>query len=100
MQFDDQDPAGRRFIGWDFAPDLRNTPNVSITGATFSASLVSGTDADPSSLLSGGEVIDGLKVSKLRSGGVSGARYRVRIEAMLSDGQVLIETALINIQSQ
>lgn len=92
MNFSNQDQAERRFIGFDFSADLANYPDVTISAAVMEASVVSGTDPDPSSILTGSVVVDGTQVSQMREGGITGVTYKIRCEATLSDGQVLVET--------
>lgn len=92
MNFDNQDQAERRRIGFDFSAELVNYPDVTIESATMSATVVSGTDPNPSSILTGSVQVDGAQIFQMREGGVTGVTYKIRCEATLSDGQVLVRT--------
>ncbi len=64
---------------------------TSITAASVSVSLLAGTDAAPSSILSGSAQISGSKVFQTLTGGVDGAKYGLLCQA--SDGTKTFELA-------
>jgi len=64
---------------------------TSITAASVSAHLLAGTDAAPSSILSGTAQIYGSKVFQALTGGMDGAKYGLLCQA--SDGVRVFELA-------
>ncbi len=60
-------------VVFDFTGQL--FPEESLAWATVAAAVYSGTDANPSSLISGSAVIDGGKVTQKLVGGVQGTTY-------------------------
>lgn len=64
---------------------------TSITAASVSCSLLAGTDAAPSSILSGPAQISGTKVFQTLTGGVDGSKYGLLCQA--SDGAKTFEVA-------
>lgn len=82
-------------VGFDLA-------NLLITGetldsATFTATVVSGSDPSPSSLISGGASIVGTEVSQKITGGVDGVTYEIRAEVDTSAGHTFIPIARIKV---
>lgn len=62
---------------------------VTISSATVAALVYSGTDASPSSLISGSDTTSGSVVSQLITGGTAGNIYQLLCTATCSDSQVL-----------
>lgn len=61
------------FLSFDFVSQLAT--GETITGATVSADLFSGTDANPSAIVSGAETVSGSIVQQLIVDGVAGVIY-------------------------
>ena len=69
---------------------------------TFSvgATVYSGTDTNPSAILSGTPtVVNGTQVRQLTTGGVNGVTYELDCTVTTSLGQTLIQTGLLSIYS-
>ena len=61
----------------------------SISSASTVAATYSGTDASPSSIISGSASISGAQVTQTLTGGTSGVTYLVTCTAVTSAGQTL-----------
>ena len=72
---------------WDFTSSLGASETIS--AAVCTASVYSGTDASPSSLLSGSASISGQTVSQLLTAGTLGVIYEVLCTITTSLGQTL-----------
>lgn len=62
---------------------------VTISSAVTTATVYSGTDASPSSLINGSATISGATVSQSITAGSVGVIYYIKCTATLSDGQIL-----------
>jgi hypothetical protein len=93
--FSPKDPSETIYYGVDFNPLLDAGETVS--SATASIRVLSGTDATPSAMLSGSVVINAGVVSQLIIGGVVGCVYQFSLSAVTSGGQTFIESAPIRI---
>ena len=80
---------------FDFRADMG--AGVTISSTSTAASVYSGTDASPSSILSGSGAISGSSVTQKLTGGVLGVIYDVLVSATLSDGQVVQRASYIAI---
>lgn len=69
---------------FDFGNDLPN--GDTITGASWTLVVVSGTDSSPSSRLIGASTVNGTLVSQQIGGTPAGVRYAVRALAMTAQG--------------
>lgn len=70
-------------------------PGETISNATFSVVVLSGTDANPSAMLSGGSSIVGSVCKQLVVGGVDGVRYLLKCLINTSLGQRLEGIAIL-----
>jgi len=93
--FSAKDPDEEIYYGIDFAPLLDIGETVS--SATTSIRVISGTDAAPSGMLSGAPIIAGSIVNQLIVGGIAGSNYKVGISITTSIGQVFTESAELSI---
>jgi len=76
----------------DFTSDLALGETISI--ATFTATTYSGTDASPSSIISGSATISGAVVSQKITGGVLGVIYELLCTVITNAGQSSSQTLL------
>ena len=74
---------------FDFTSQLGQLSTTTITGASSSITVYSGTDPSPL-LLAGTAVISGLVVTVPLSGGVAGVLYQVTVTAIASTGDIRI----------
>jgi len=72
---------------FDFAEDLASGETIS--SSEWVVTVVQGTDATPSGVLSGSPTISGSKVTHLLQAGLDGVTYCIRCRATTSQGQVL-----------
>lgn len=75
-QFEPKDPAEEYAVEFGFGAVL-----ASITSATCTVTLMSGTDQDFASLLDGDPQVTGTSVYQRVHGGVGGCTYKLRCEA-------------------
>ena len=68
-------PTESEPLGFDFAVDLATGETIST--APFTMAVVEGTDASPSSMLSGSPAISGTEVRQRVVGGVVGVTYEL-----------------------
>jgi hypothetical protein len=68
-----------------------------ITGASVTCSVASGTDPGAASMPVGSPVVGGAVVTQLLGGGVAGVRYELLYEAVTSSGRTLRETAALTV---
>lgn len=76
-----------RTIKADFISDL--AAGETISSASVTCTLYSGTDASPSSLISGSASISGSEVSQKITGGTEGNVYKLSFSAVTSTSQTL-----------
>ena len=93
--FSPKDPAETLYYGIDFSALLGT--GETITSATAAIRVTTGTDASPSSLLSGAPAISAGVVSQKVTGGVAGCTYLLGISITTSAGQTFVEAAPINV---
>lgn len=93
--FSPKDPAEQIFYSTDFSALL--SAGETLSTATASLRVTSGTDAAPSAMLSGLPVITGSIVSQLVIGGVAGSTYLLGISVTTSTGQVFVEAAQLDV---
>ena len=72
---------------FDFTSRL--SPTETISTAIVTASVYSGTDASPSSIISGSTTISGQKVTQRITAGVLGVTYKLLCTITTSSGQTL-----------
>lgn len=68
---------------------------VTISSAVCNASVYSGTDASPSSIINGSSSISGAAVSQSITAGTAGVIYDILCTATLSDAQALQQSAYL-----
>ena len=83
QEFDQKRTDEIRVYGFDFIDKLPSGDGVS--SATWTVTVHKGTDASPSSMISGAEIISGTIVEQLITGGTDGVTYLFECEAV-SDG--------------
>lgn len=66
-----------------------------ITGAVVTPTVLRGTDASPSTLLSGSRTISGAIVSQFVEGGIDGATYFISVQATTSTGRILVSEGVL-----
>jgi len=77
----------------DFLGDLPSGDTIST--ASVAASVYSGTDASPSSLISGSATISGSRVTQKLTGGTEGVMYLLVWTANTAAGLVLKKTTIL-----
>lgn len=87
-----QASATKSYI-FDFISDL--SVGETISGATVTATVWSGTDPSPSSIISGAASISGTQVSQKLTAGVAGNIYAVTCTATTSLSQTLVRSAYL-----
>lgn len=70
-----------------------------LLSATLSVELVTGTDSNPSAMLSGAAVIQGDTVLQQVQGGVDTANYKIVCTADTADGQRLMVANILPVRS-
>lgn len=68
---------------------------VTISSASLSVTVYSGTDAAPSSLLSGADSTSGATVTQNITGGTAGVIYLLQCTATLSDASVISQAGYL-----
>lgn len=97
MVFDAKDPAATVSASFDFAASL--AVGETISSASTTATVYSGTDATPAAILSGAATPSGGKVVQKLTGGVSGVVYYLFCAAMTSTGQVLVRDGYLAVEA-
>ena len=75
-------------LTWNWASKIID-PAVTISTAVITSTVYSGTDASPSSMISGSATISGYNVTQKITGGVLGVVYQLLCTITTSDGQTL-----------
>lgn len=86
-----------KFLDWDFASQL--AVGETLVAATVTASVYSGTDANPSAIVSGNDTISGSVVTQKIVDGTAGVQYWVDCAATTSAGQVLVLRSYLSVLS-
>lgn len=82
-----------KFVGetknyvFDFTSEL--APSETISSATVTATVYSGTDGSPSAIINGADTTSGPRVTQSITGGVAGVIYYVVCSATTSASQIL-----------
>lgn len=87
QEFDSKTTAQTKQLTFDFSSDLGVGETISST--VVSCIVWSGTDASPTSLISGAAATSGALVTQLFTGGLAGVIYFVSCLATTSLGQVI-----------
>jgi hypothetical protein len=98
VQLENKFAADQRFYLFEFLSELQ--VGVSLVSAGVTCLLWSGTDASPSSMVSGSATIDGTTVRQMIVGGVEGNIYTLVAAALTSDGQTVRVTGQLAIVPQ
>jgi hypothetical protein len=93
--FSPKDPEEDIHYGIDFSYLLDEAETIS--SATASMRVVSGTDSAPADMLSGSPIINGGQVSHKVIGGIAGCTYLFSLHVLTSAGQGFIESAPIKV---
>lgn len=91
-------PTDTKFIEFDFTADMAIAETISTQ--VCSATVYSGTDANPSAIISGSASASGKVVSQLFTGGVLGVVYTVLCTITTSLGQTLTRAAYLAIMKE
>lgn len=83
QSFDQKRTDEIRIYGFDFIDKLPSGDGIA--SATWTVTTYKGTDASPSAMISGAEIVSGTIVEQLLTGGTSGVIYLMECEAV-SDG--------------
>lgn len=74
-------------------------PNDTIISAVVNASVFSGTDPSPGSIISGSPVISGTTVAQAFTGGVVGVIYEITCLANISNGETFTQSGFLAIKT-
>lgn len=85
MSFSPKTPDETELFGFEFKRLLPE--GETIVSAECTISVLEGTDASASSMISGTASVSGSRVSQMITGGVAGVRYCLKCAATFSDGQ-------------
>jgi hypothetical protein len=80
---------------FDFSPAMGT--GETITSATSTALVVSGTDASPTSILLGSPVVSGQQAAQRVYGGLDGVIYRIQMTVITSSANTLVLLADLQI---
>jgi len=86
--FSPKSPTETEIFTFDFARVLAS--NETISTASVVSIVKTGTDANPSSMISGVSTITGTKILQKITGGVSGVYYSLQCSAVTSLGQTIM----------
>lgn len=92
-RFPQLDPAARRVLAFNFAPDL--AAGDTLASATVAPTLQAGEDATPAQILVGLPAIDGARVLQMAAGRADGNAYTLKCIASTTSGEILTLTAVI-----
>jgi hypothetical protein len=93
IEFGAKQVGETRLLSFDFTSDLGT--GETITSATCTCSVWSGTDASPSSMVSGANSISFGTVTQLYTGGQAGVIYIAGCEALTNLGQSIARTGYL-----
>ena len=82
-----------RAVVFEFLGEL--VAGETLSTATVTAAVYSGTDASPSSLISGSASASGTQVSQKLTGGVEGVIYKLTCTITTSAGNTLVKTGFL-----
>jgi hypothetical protein len=87
--FDDKRITETRKYTWDFVNDVASGETLTAGTQSVTATVLKGTDASPSSIVSGTATISGTQVVQMVTGGVEAVTYALNFQVTTSEGQVL-----------
>ena len=93
-----KDPSETYPVAFDFSAVVPTGETIS--SSTWTATVVSGNDSSPSSLLYGSPVISGGTVKQTVTGGNSGVTYSLKASITTSGGSTFLGVALLPVQTQ
>lgn len=87
-------------LAWDLTALMADLPTgQTINSATVTATVKSGTDPSPSSIISGSAAVSGATVTQRVIGGVAGVLYTLRLAAVTApDGYKIEEDAILYVR--
>ena len=92
-----QKAAGETYKAvFEFASYMGATDTIS-SAATTTCSVYMGTDAAPSSVISGSATASGTKVTQLLTGGTAGVTYIITSTVTLSTNQIVSLTGFLSV---
>lgn len=86
LEFPSKPVDATRPLVFDFTSAVPT--GVTIASATATVSVWSGTDSNPSAMLSGSPSVSGLQVTQVVTAGVNGVVYVIEVDATGSDGNI------------
>ena len=84
-------------LSFDFTSSMAVTETITARGVA--ATVYSGVDLTPSSIISGVATVSGKIVSQVITGGTAGVQYLLNCGATTSAGQILVITAYLTVES-
>lgn len=93
VQFPSKLAGSTLTINFDFISNLAVSETISTQVVT--ATVYSGTDANPSAMISGSASASGTIVSQSVTGGVEGVVYYLKCTITTSTGQTLVQTGFL-----
>jgi hypothetical protein len=95
--FPKKDPGEKFWIDFSYTAELN--PGETIVSTTLAISVIAGTDATPTNVLSGNPVIQSGDILQLIQGGLSSTIYAFLCLATTSAGRILARAALLPVQN-
>lgn len=94
--FGPKHPTESRLFGFDFEAELGDGEDLST--ATFTMTVVEGTDASPSAMLSGSGVVSGTEALQRVIGGTAGVLYELKCTVTTTSGNTLVTCAALRVE--
>lgn len=100
QRFDPALTGEKPVLTFDFSRELVAGETIeSVTGSKWTATVESGTDADPTARITGSTTITGAKVSQALDLSVAGVTYLLACEIVTNKPQTLIGQGLLRVAS-
>lgn len=96
--FEIKPPTDTKYLYFDFTDDLAAAETISTQVVT--ATVYSGTDANPSAIISGSASASGAEVSQKVTGGTAGVVYTLLCTVTTSLSQTLTRAAYLAVMSE
>lgn len=93
--FETKDPSANFYAVFNFAEFL--SAGVTLSSAVVTATVYSGTDATPSSIISGSASVSSPLATQTITGGTEGVTYYLRCVGTLSDSKVAVRTGYLTV---
>ena len=71
-----------------------------ITSATVACTVLLGTDATPSAVLSGAATINGATITQIVTGGISGVDYKLKLTLVTSGSRTLVRAMKLPVRTK